>query len=172
MIPMWVTDLRRVPASALRSVAAEGWNLAEGFDLPEAPWELTGLRWVRWGGVEVEDQLEAALMAAVRGVGVMAACPNEGLRGRLLADLGRVGEVVLAQFGPDPLDALDADQRVLLERLATGSTVAEVADLLYLSNRTAERRLSAARRALGVRTTAEAIALALSSPSMQDQADE
>ena len=75
-------------------------------------------------------------------------------------DLRRIGPVDQVLLGPDPLAALDDDQRALLEALATGSSIGEAAAALHLSTRTAERRLATARKALGVRTTAEAIALA------------
>ena len=58
---------------------------------------------------------------------------------------------------PDAAAALTADQRSLLMLLAEGLSVAEAAQRMFLSLRTAERRLSAARKALGVATTAEAI---------------
>ena len=79
---------------------------------------------------------------------------------QLVDDLGRIGPVEVHLVGPDPLEPLDEDQRDLLMDLATGATVAAAASARFLSLRTAERRLAQARRALGVRTTAEAVALA------------
>lgn len=55
---------------------------------------------------------------------------------------------------------LEGDQHRLLELLASGRTVGEAAAALDLAPRTAERRLAAARAALGARTTAQAVALA------------
>jgi hypothetical protein len=51
--------------------------------------------------------------------------------------------------------ARDYDPR--LAQLTEGRSLAQAARLLHLSQRTAERRLAAARKALGARTTAEAL---------------
>jgi DNA-binding CsgD family transcriptional regulator len=53
---------------------------------------------------------------------------------------------------------LRSDQRRLLELLAEGMTVEEAARRVFISRRTADRRLAEARIALGVRTTTEAVA--------------
>ena len=64
--------------------------------------------------------------------------------------------------GQTQLDRLDEQQRRLLNLLAEGFSVAAAARRLYLSRRTADRRLAAARAALGVRSNAEAVVLARS----------
>jgi DNA-binding CsgD family transcriptional regulator len=53
--------------------------------------------------------------------------------------------------------ALDGEQRRLLGLLGSGLSVAEAAQELHLSPRTAERRLADARAALGAATNAEAV---------------
>jgi DNA-binding CsgD family transcriptional regulator len=53
--------------------------------------------------------------------------------------------------------SLDEDQRQLLQLLCEGLSLAEAAERLHLSQRTAERRLAEARAALGAATTAEAV---------------
>lgn len=53
--------------------------------------------------------------------------------------------------------ALDDEQRRLLALLGGGLSVAEAAQRLHLSPRTAERRLAAARASLGAATNAEAV---------------
>jgi hypothetical protein len=58
---------------------------------------------------------------------------------------------------PAGLAVLHADQRALLERLAAGQTIAAAAAAEYLSLRTANRRIAAARLALGVATTRDAV---------------
>lgn len=55
-------------------------------------------------------------------------------------------------------DALEPEQFRLLDLLAAGSTVDEAAAELYLSRRTVQRRLAEIRSALGVSTTAAAVA--------------
>jgi DNA-binding CsgD family transcriptional regulator len=56
-----------------------------------------------------------------------------------------------------PATAIDPDGTSLLALLLQGRSLGEAAPLLHLSRRTADRRLAAARVALGVATTAEAL---------------
>jgi DNA-binding CsgD family transcriptional regulator len=56
-----------------------------------------------------------------------------------------------------PHSSLDDEQRRLLALLGRGLSVTEAATQLRLSSRTAERRLSEARAALGAVTNAEAV---------------
>lgn len=102
--------------------------------------------------------MQAALLAAARGAGAVAVAACEPrLLERFFEDLRRFGDVELPAepaCGPDPLGS---EERRLLELLAEGLTVGEAAGELYISRRTADRRLAAARKALGVRTTAEAL---------------
>jgi DNA-binding NarL/FixJ family response regulator len=58
-------------------------------------------------------------------------------------------------------DELDSEQGRLLALLAKGLTLVDAAASLELSQRTAERRLAAARLSLGARTTAQAVVLAV-----------
>ncbi|MEO7572219.1 MAG: LuxR family transcriptional regulator [Acidimicrobiales bacterium] len=160
-LPLWVTDRAAPPTQELDRLTADGWRCVEGFDLPPQPWDLTDRRWVRTGSVDDDDTVAAAVLIAARGVGLVIGCPDDGRRARLLDDLRRIGTVELVALGPDPLAVLDDDQRALLAALATGASVGTAADALHLSTRTAERRLAAARRSLGVRTTAEAVALSM-----------
>ena len=55
---------------------------------------------------------------------------------------------------------IDADSRAILALLAEGLTLGEAATELGLSRRTADRRLAAARTALGTNRTTAAIARA------------
>jgi DNA-directed RNA polymerase specialized sigma24 family protein len=159
-LPLVVADRALLPSGAREGLAAAGWRVEDGFALPAEPWDLTDRRWARAGVVADDDGLAAAVLAAARGVGVLAGCPDERRRARLVDDLGRIAPVEVLDLGPDPLAALDDDQRALLAALAEGASIAEAAGRLHLSTRTAERRLATARRSLGVRTTAEAVALA------------
>jgi DNA-binding CsgD family transcriptional regulator len=157
--PLHVTDRARPPQSLLAEIERDGWIIEAGFELPRTPWDLTDRRWVRWGTVSTEEQIAPAVMAAARGVGVVAGCADRAVMEQLCDDLSRIGRLERLELGPDPLDQLDDEQRALLGSLASGASIGEAADALFLSTRTAERRLAAARRTLGVRTTAEAIAL-------------
>jgi len=74
-------------------------------------------------------------------------------RAAFLDQLARVADVQ-ASAAPAPLTD---EQRALLRLLADGRSIAEAAEAVGLSRRTAHRRLDAARRALGVETGTEAI---------------
>jgi DNA-binding CsgD family transcriptional regulator len=60
---------------------------------------------------------------------------------------------------PGTCAVLDPEQRRLVDLLARGVPLSRAAASLYLSRRSADRRLAAVRRALGVETTAEAVRL-------------
>ncbi|TWI38139.1 helix-turn-helix transcriptional regulator [Paracoccus sulfuroxidans] len=59
-----------------------------------------------------------------------------------------------------PDDVLTARQREVLEAISVGQTMAEIAERLEVTPATIEKHLRLARRALGARTTAQAIILA------------
>ncbi len=61
-----------------------------------------------------------------------------------------------------PENALTLRQREVLEHIAIGRTTQEIAGLLDLTPATVEKHLRLARRALGARTTAQAVLLAAS----------
>ncbi len=119
----------------------------------------------------VRDEASAAdaLQLALRGENLLlhAVAPRLVLD-RLYEDLRRVGTVVV-RTGPLPISPtarLDPDERALLELISEGRGIADAARHLHLSLRTANRRLTAARRTLGVATTIEAVAiLSRSEPS-------
>jgi len=157
--PLVVADRRRVPQAEVDRWIEDGWRVDEGLDLPSEPWDLADRRWMRSGCVADDEELAAAALAAVRGVGLVVGCTDADLRARLVEDLARVGQVTELSLGADPLDVLDEDQRAVLQALAGGATITEAAAAVHLSPRTTERRVSAARQALGVRTTAQAVAL-------------
>jgi len=99
-----------------------------------------------------------ALLAAVGGAGVVVhARAGRDVIDRLVDDLRRLGPVDHRTGEPAPGPGLTADERRLLDALASGRTLGEAAVELHLSRRTADRRLAAARRKLGVATTAEAV---------------
>jgi DNA-binding CsgD family transcriptional regulator len=75
---------------------------------------------------------------------------------QLCDDLRRLGDLD-HRVGPSPVPGLSLEQRALLAQLLAGATLGQAARTLHLSRRTADRRLAAARTALGARSTAEAL---------------
>ena len=99
----------------------------------------------------------AAVLAALGGADLAVACTGDPeVTERLLEDLQRLGRVREEPVGV----SLSGDQVELLRQLRDGATLADAAAAEHLSRRTADRRLAAARQALGARTTAEAVVTA------------
>jgi DNA-binding NarL/FixJ family response regulator len=164
--PRYVVPSGTDATTVLRRLARAGWTTREGFALTEAQWDVSGLRVALFGRVADADTAELALMAAARGAGIVAITDTGTEIGRaLLADLNRIGQVstdpdadvVDTSGGDDAGPQLAPEQRALLERLASGETIAAAAAAEFLSLRTANRRIAEAREALGVRTTREAV---------------
>lgn len=140
----------RALAEYVRALEREGIRVVRGWR-QEASIVCTG---------EVADAADAAeaLLAAVAGAGlVVHARAERAVIDRLVDDLRRLGPVDHRTTEPEPAPALTADERRLLDRLADGQTLGQAAADLNLSRRTADRRLSSARKKLGAATTAEAI---------------
>jgi hypothetical protein len=166
--PRYVLPSATDATAVLRRLTRVGWQTREGFALPETGWDVARSRLVLFGRVAETDTAELALMAAVRGAGVVAiADPRADLGRALLADLRRIGPVntdpdapIAGEPDANPRGAatqLAPEQRALLDRLAKGDTIAAAAQGEFLSLRTANRRIAEAREALGVRTTREAV---------------
>jgi DNA-binding NarL/FixJ family response regulator len=81
------------------------------------------------------------------------------LRGETVLPRGLLSEWVDEQRPPDLGVLLSARQREILQFLAEGSTNAEIAGRLFLSESTIKQHLRAAYKALGVRNRREAAAL-------------
>jgi DNA-binding CsgD family transcriptional regulator len=146
--------------TVLRRLAREGWTLRSGFALPDPSWDVGGSRLILHGRV-ADDDLETAqlaVLAAARGAGVVAVVDAESPAGRALVDdLTRLGPVNQGADGSDVITNLIPEQRALLDRLASGDTIAAAAAAEFLSLRTANRRIAEARQLFGVRTTREAV---------------
>lgn len=167
--PRYLLATSAEATTALRRLARAGWRTREGFALPDASWDVVGQALVLYGRITDLDTAALAVLAAARGAGVVAITDRHTDTGRaLLADLSRIGPVTCdpnatpatdttgGTPGGDPLP-LNAEQRCLLDRLAAGQTIAAAAEAEFLSLRTANRRIAEARKALGVRTTREAV---------------
>jgi DNA-binding CsgD family transcriptional regulator len=139
---------------ALDAARAGGWEPAPG-------WLATRGQVVCHGVVGSDADAVQALRAAVGGAGlvIVARAPRE-TTDRLIDDLGRLGPVRHVTADVPATAAADDEQRRLLGLLADGWTLGEAAAELGLARRTADRRLGAARRALGAQRTADALARA------------
>lgn len=116
---------------------------------------------VRSGTVASVEDAAAALVAALAGYGVIiAGRADRSVMDRLLDDLRHVGPVDHRMVPFASVPALDGESAALLKRLADGDTLGEAAHALGISRRTADRRLAAARKDLGVERTAEAVSRA------------
>lgn len=146
--------------AVLRRLVRDGWTVREGFALPDPAWDVSAVRLVLHGRISDQDSLQLAVLAAARGAGIVALCDIETPIGRALVDdLSRLGPVHHG-IGSEPGDAvadLVPEQRALLDRLASGDTIAAAAAAEFLSLRTANRRIAEARALFGVRTTREAV---------------
>jgi len=115
------------------------------------------------GEVTDEPSAQQAVLAALAGAHlVIAASGRREVIDMLCDDLRRLGSLEhrigdTGTAGP----VLGDSERALLARLLAGDSLGEAAQALHLSRRTADRRLAAARHALGAATTAEALAIAV-----------
>ncbi|HEY2916766.1 MAG TPA: helix-turn-helix domain-containing protein [Candidatus Limnocylindrales bacterium] len=139
---------------ALGRAVTAGWR-------PVAGWLAPRGQVVCHGAVTSDDDAVLALRAAVGGAGVviLARIPRDATD-RLVDNLRRLGPVEHVPADAPPPAPVDHEARSLLRLLAEGWTLGEAAAELGLSRRTADRRLDAARRALGSEHTAEALAAA------------
>jgi hypothetical protein len=168
--PRYVLPSAGDATAVLRRLARSGWVTREGFALTEQAWDLTGNRLLLFGRVPDRETVRLVVLAAARGAGVVAITDAGGDVGRaLLADLTRLGPVHRDAGGAEPAPdggggpgELIPEQRALLDRLASGETIAAAAAAEFLSLRTANRRIAQARATLGVRTTREAVLAYLS----------
>lgn len=113
----------------------------------------------RVGPVRTEADAHAAVLAALEGADVtLDPAVDPELAERVQDDLRRIGRTEApARDGGTPAATLDGEERRVLDLLAEGLSLGEVAASMHLSRRTADRRLASARRALGAATTAEAL---------------
>jgi DNA-binding NarL/FixJ family response regulator len=167
--PRIVLDAGADLAPAVRELTRDGWRLHRGFTLPEEPWDLAPSRLVLTGDVAGEAEAQAVLVAAVRGAGLAVRLDlRQPWAAGFLADLARLDAQLAppvrpgASRPPAPdvaaaVGRLTPEQRQLLDLLAGGASIAQAARQLFLSLRTANRRVATARDALGVSSTREAV---------------
>ncbi|HEX5495521.1 MAG TPA: hypothetical protein VFX70_13210 [Mycobacteriales bacterium] len=144
-------------ATVARDLTRQGWRVHPGFSLPAEPWDVGTRRLVAVGRVPNAATAQAALLCAVRGAGLVVAMDRDTAWAAVfLADLARIRPAVRPPAVTDGLSLSD-EQRALLDLLAEGHSIAQAARRLYLSLRTANRRVAEARATLGVSTTREAV---------------
>lgn len=154
MTPRYVLTSITQAAATARRLASDGWEIHEGFALPDAPWDVSASRAVLVGLVDDAAAAADAVLAAERGAGIVATvAPDSDIAATLVADLTRFGPVAHTAS-----TRLSPEQQALLDRLAAGDSIATAAEAEFLSVHAANRRLAAARAALGVRTTRQAVA--------------
>lgn len=130
-------------------------RIIRGFDLPEEPWDLGDRHWLRAGVVNDPVSAQQAMRALTRGVGLVIVLELEGDRAaRFRDDLGKVANVVGSSGS---VNGLSSEHETLLDALVSGRSVSQAAQDAYLSRRSAYRRITEAREALGVDTTAALI---------------
>jgi DNA-binding NarL/FixJ family response regulator len=142
-------------AARLRAL---GYDLVDGFASTR---HATG--WTVCRGVVGSDaDAAAAVLAALAGHGLLIeATAGQATISRLLDDLRHLGPSVDHRLIDDHVGSpLEPESRSILALLAEGLTLGEAAAALNIARRTADRRLAAARRALGTDRTTEAIARA------------
>ena len=158
------------PAEAerrLQEAVAQGRQPRSFDELPAEPWDLSDRRWVATARPVDADGIAPVIEAVLRGVAVAIVVPSDPSVAELLVDeLGRVlgpeaqpptAATTAAAPRRPATSGLDPDTLELLAVLGGGASIAEAAAAVHVSLRTAERRIAAARRALGVRSTAEAV---------------
>ena len=137
-----------------RRLAADGLSVVAGFRSPIGRGQV-----VCRGVVDGPQSAAAAMLAALDGTGLLVeATADRATIDRLVDDLRRLGPVDHRVGKPEPGPTLEPEARAILGLLAEGHSLGEAAEILGLARRTADRRLAAAREALGVERTTEAIA--------------
>lgn len=144
-------------AGTARNLSGQGWRVHPGFNLPAEPWDVSGRRIVVAGPARSAEAAQAALLCAVRGAGVVVTLdPRSPWAATFVADLARLRPADRSTELAEDV-ALSTEQRALLDLLAEGHSIAQAARRLYLSLRTANRRVAEARAILGVSSTREAV---------------
>jgi hypothetical protein len=155
MAPLVLVGSVPAAGSILAALEADGWQPHEGFTPGGTGWDLDARRIVCHGHVRTTAEARAAVLAAARGSGIVAIADLDApVTVALHDDLRRIGTVDVRR--PPVELPLDADQVRMLSMVAAGATLGAVAAEFSYSLRTVNRRLAAARAALGVRTTAQA----------------
>lgn len=146
------------PDSTATRAFVNGRRVRQGFDVDDSVWLVDEL--VCLGRVDDEATHAAALDLAMRGADVVVDLTDER-ESMFLDDVRRAGLVV---WTPDE-NTPDEETAALLGAMAQGSSVAQAARLCNMSERSAHRRLAAARGTFDVATNTELVSAWMSSRS-------
>ncbi len=137
-----------------------GWTVTAPDQVPPEPWDLVGRALVVVVTADEAGMADVVLLAA-RGAGLVLVVDIEDpvIAEALLDQLGRIGPVRDAGVvgGSGAARRLSREEAAVLEALAEGASIPEAAARLFVSVRTANRRLASARAALGVDSTRAAV---------------
>ena len=126
---------------ARESAVADGFRLVDLRRVPPDPWDLRHERIVATGVVRTIKDVAAALHVVTRGGGLIAELGLDAARtAALFDDLRRLRPDFTLESDPGA-EVTEAD-RALIRLLASGSTVTCAAKSLFISRRTAVRRLA------------------------------
>ena len=151
--------------TTIDEIVSIGWTIRRDWGLSEREWSVSDARVVCCGVVGTFDDVSAALLAAVRGAGVIARVePGAEPTTRLREELGSLGPLEERARQHGDAGELSLEQRELCRLLGLGLSLADAATQLHLSRRTAFRRLAEVRDALNVETTREAVLIACAAP--------
>jgi DNA-binding CsgD family transcriptional regulator len=151
--------------TAIDEMSSIGWNVHRDWLLVEREWSVSDARIVCCGVVATFDDVSAALLAAVRGAGVVARIePGAEPAHRLREELSSLGPIEERAREHGDVTELTPEQIELCRLLGRGLSLTDAATLLHLSRRTAFRRLADVREALNVETTREAVLIACAAP--------
>lgn len=143
--------------AVLREMTAAGWNVQASLEVGPTPWvrAVSGLVCSAHVGTSGAISQIAELLA--RGISVAVEVSDRRLASDLYDQCSRLATAEWHDSDHPPLCVgLDEVQIGLLVELGRGADTAAAARTHHVSERTAARRLAAARRQLGCRTTAEA----------------
>jgi DNA-binding NarL/FixJ family response regulator len=145
------------PVPQANALAGRGWRPRHGFTAPDEPWDLAAQRHLAVGAISTAEEAAAALLLAVRGALLVVTIDGEQPWAEAFrADLDRLSGTA-APAAPGRPIPLSTEQRQLFDLLAQGRSIAAAAEELFVSLRTANRRIAEARKALGAGTTSEAV---------------
>ena len=163
MRPLILTSDDQTFEAAIEEISSIGWTLRRAWRLAEHEWSVSDARVVCCGPVATFDDVSDALLAAVRGAGIIARVESEAEPARRLREeLRSLGPVEERARKHGDVTELSREQIELCRLLGKGLSLADAATQLHLSRRTAFRRLASVREALNVETTREAVLLACS----------